>query len=352
MKSASEQLNRHQHSSALRFVRRMFFMRQLGTTLCFIPLFALLLELHRPLWTQALLAANAFLWPVAARYRARRSPHPARTELQNLLADAAAGGFWIAQTALSPLTSVTIATILLADRLAAGGFPLMRQAAGVMALMFGATWMALGLPVTLSVSSRTLYATLPLISVYVLALSMVSHALSARLREKTRELERFANTDPLLNIANRRRLEHDIDAALQRFHQSEQPAALMFIDIDDFKAANDRYGHEAGDQLLVTFSDILRAETRGGDTVARFGGDEFVVLMPDTSFGRACAVADRIMAQTAQMDVFPKPALRCTLSIGIARATAEMREASQWLKAADEALYSAKREGKNRIYAL
>ncbi len=199
----------------------MFFMRQLGTTLCFIPLFALLLELHRPLWTQALLAANAFLWPVAARYRARRSPHPARTELQNLLADAAAGGFWIAQTALSPLTSVTIATILLADRLAAGGFPLMRQAAGVMALMFGATWMALGLPVTLSVSSRTLYATLPLISVYVLVLSMVSHALSARLREKTRELERFANTDPLLNIANRRRLEHDIDAALQRFHQSE-----------------------------------------------------------------------------------------------------------------------------------
>ena len=298
MKSASEQLNRHQHSSALRFVRRMFFMRQLGTTLCFIPLFALLLELHRPLWTQVLLAANAFLWPVAARYRARRSPHPARTELQNLLADSAAGGFWIAQTALSPLTSVTIATILLADRLAAGGFPLMRQAAGVMALMFGATWMALGLPVTL-----------PLISVYVLALSMVSHALSARLREKTRELERFANTDPLLNIANRRRLEHDIDAALQRFHQSEQPAALMFIDIDDFKAANDRYGHEAGDQLLVTFSDILRAATRGGDTVARFGGDEFVVLLPDTSFGRACAVADRIMAQTAQMDVFPKPAL-------------------------------------------
>ncbi|PPY32569.1 sensor domain-containing diguanylate cyclase [Cronobacter sakazakii] len=291
----------------------MFFMRQLGTTLCFIPLFALLLELHRPLWTQALLAANAFLWPFAAQYRARHSRHPARTELQNLLADAAAG---------------------------------------VMALMFGATWMALGLPVTLSVSSRTLYATLPLISVYVLALSMVSHALSARLREKTRELERFANTDPLLNIANRRRLEHDIDAALQRFHQSEQPAALMFIDIDDFKAANDRYGHEAGDQLLVTFSDILRAETRGGDTVARFGGDEFVVLLPDTSFGRACAVADRIMAQTAQMDVFPKPALRCTLSIGIARATAEMREASQWLKAADEALYSAKREGKNRIYAL
>lgn len=352
MKSASEQLNRHQHSSALRFVRRMFFMRQLGTTLCFIPLFALLLELQRPLWAQALLAANAFLWPLAARYRAHRSHHPARTELQNLLADAAAGGFWIAQTALSPLTSVAIATILLSDRLAAGGFPLMRQAAGVMTLMFGATWFALGLPVHLAVSSRTLYATLPLISIYVLALSMVSHALSARLREKTRELERYANTDPLLNIANRRRLEHDIDAALQRFHKHEQPAALMFIDIDDFKAANDRYGHEAGDQLLVTFSETLREATRAGDTVARFGGDEFVVLLPDTSFGRACAIADRIMAQAAQMNVFPDSALRCTLSIGIARATADMRGAAQWLKAADDALYSAKREGKNRIYAL
>ncbi len=352
MKSASEQLNRHQHSSALRFVRRMFFMRQLGTILCFIPLLVLLLELHRPWWAQALLAANAFVWPFAAQYRARRSLHPARAELQNLLADAAAGGFWIAQTALSPLTSVVIATILLADRLAAGGFALMRQAAGMMVLVVGATWLALGLPVTLSVSSRTLYATLPLISVYVLVLSMVSHALSTRLREKTRELERYANTDPLLNIANRRRLEHDIEAALQRFHQSAQPAALMFIDIDDFKAANDRYGHEAGDRLLVTFSEILRGATHAGDTVARFGGDEFVVLLPDTSFGRACAVADRIMAQTAKMDVFPDSALRCTLSIGIARATTEMRGAAQWLKAADDALYSAKREGKNRIYAL
>lgn len=352
MKSASEQLNRHQHSSALRFVRRMFFMRQLGTILCFIPLLILLLELQRPWWAQALLAANAFVWPFAAQYRARRSLHPARAELQNLLADAAAGGFWIAQTALSPLTSVVIATILLADRLAAGGFALMRQAAGMMVLVFGATWLALGLPVTLSVSSRTLYATLPLISVYVLVLSMVSHALSTRLREKTRELERYANTDPLLNIANRRRLEHDIEAALQRFHQSAQPAALMFIDIDDFKAANDRYGHEAGDRLLVTFSEILRGATHAGDTVARFGGDEFVVLLPDTSFGRACAVADRIMAQTAKMDVFPDSALRCTLSIGIARATTEMRGAAQWLKAADDALYSAKREGKNRIYAL
>ncbi len=352
MKSASEQLNRHQHSSALRFVRRMFFMRQLGTILCFIPLLVLLLELQRPWWAQALLAANAFVWPFAAQYRARRSLHPARAELQNLLADAAAGGFWIAQTALSPLTSVVIATILLADRLAAGGFALMRQAAGMMVLVFGATWLALGLPVTLSVSYRTLYATLPLISVYVLVLSMVSHALSTRLREKTRELERYANTDPLLNIANRRRLEHDIEAALQRFHQSAQPAALMFIDIDDFKAANDRYGHEAGDRLLVTFSEILRGATHAGDTVARFGGDEFVVLLPDTSFGRACAVADRIMAQTAKMDVFPDSALRCTLSIGIARATTEMRGAAQWLKAADDALYSAKREGKNRIYAL
>ncbi|ROW60167.1 diguanylate cyclase AdrA [Cronobacter malonaticus] len=330
----------------------MFFMRQLGTILCFIPLLVLLLELQRPWWAQALLAANAFVWPFAAQYRARRSLHPARAELQNLLADAAAGGFWIAQTALSPLTSVVIATILLADRLAAGGFALMRQAAGMMVLVFGATWLALGLPVTLSVSYRTLYATLPLISVYVLVLSMVSHALSTRLREKTRELERYANTDPLLNIANRRRLEHDIEAALQRFHQSAQPAALMFIDIDDFKAANDRYGHEAGDRLLVTFSEILRGATHAGDTVARFGGDEFVVLLPDTSFGRACAVADRIMAQTAKMDVFPDSALRCTLSIGIARATTEMRGAAQWLKAADDALYSAKREGKNRIYAL
>ncbi|ALB64755.1 diguanylate cyclase [Cronobacter condimenti 1330] len=330
----------------------MFFMRQLGTTLCFIPLYALLLEQQRPLWTQALLAANAFLWPWVAAQRARRASSPAHTELQNLLADAAAGGFWIAQTAVSPLTSVVIATILLSDRLAAGGVALMRQAAFMMALMFGATWLALDMPLQAAVSSRTLYATLPLIAIYVLALSLVSHSLAQRLRQKTRELERHANTDPLLNIANRRQLERDIHRALQHCGKGAQPAALMFIDIDDFKAANDRYGHEAGDRLLVRFSEILRHATRPGDTVARFGGDEFVVLLPDTPLASACGVADRIMAQAAQVDVFPDNALRCTLSIGIARATPQMSGAAQWLKAADDALYSAKREGKNRIYAL
>ncbi|ELY3983218.1 diguanylate cyclase [Cronobacter muytjensii] len=352
MKSASEQLNRHQPSSALRFVRRMFFMRQLGTTLSFIPLIVLLQELHRPLWTQGLLAANAFLWPGVARLRARRSRHPAKTERQHLVADAAAGGFWIAQTVVSPLTSVVIATILLSDRLAAGGFALMRQAACVMTLMVAATWCAPGLPLHLAVSPRTLYATLPLIAVYVLTLSFVSHALAQRLRQKSRELERYANPDPLLNIANRRQLERDIDRALQRCDRSGQPAALMFIDIDDFKAANNRYGHEAGDRLLVTFSDILRQTTRPGDTVARFGGDKFVILLPDTPLSVACAVADRMMAQAALVNVFEDSALRCTLSIGIARAAPEMSGAAQWLKAADNALYSARREGKNRIYAL
>ncbi|ELY2496572.1 diguanylate cyclase [Cronobacter muytjensii] len=325
----------------------MFFMRQLGTTLSFIPLIVLLQELHRPVWTRALLAANTFLWPGVARLRARRSRHPAKTERQHLVADAAAGGLWIAQTVVSPLTSVVITTILLSDRLAAGGFALMRQA-----LIFAVTWCAAGLPLHLAVSPRTLYATLPLIAVYVLTLSFVSHALAQRLRLKSRELERYANPDPLLNIANRRQLERDIDRALQRCDRSGQPAALMFIDIDDFKAANDRYGHEAGDRLLVTFSDILRQTARPGDTVARFGGDECVILLPDTPPGVACAVADRMMAQAALVNVFEDSALRCTLSIGIARAAPEMSGAAQWLRAADNALYSARREGKNRIYAL
>jgi len=91
--------------------------------------------------------------------------------------------------------------------------------------------------------------------------------------------------------------------------------------------------------------------TRKSDTPARLGGDEFVILLPDTLYEDAKSIAGRIMEAVAVMTVLPDRYLTLTLSIGIARATQEMASATDWLKAADDALYQAKREGKNRIYA-
>ena len=326
-------------------------MRMLGTLLCFFPILSVLLEHHQPAWLVALLAINAFVWPTVAFLRARKAQKPLTCEHHNLLFDGAAGGFWIAMMALNPLPSVVIATILLADRLAAGGIELMRKAGATMLAVFAAAWLTQGMAFDPTVSQRTLLATLPLIAIYVIALSVLTDNIAKKLRHKSRELERIAMMDPLLDIANRRLLEKRIMHELEKLRGSAHCSSLMFIDIDNFKEVNDRFGHKVGDTLLVTVSKILHVATRKTDTPARLGGDEFVILLPDTSPEEALVVATRIMDATAVMMVDQDPTFRCTLSIGIANAAQDMETVTDWLKAADDALYRAKRAGKNRIYA-
>lgn len=334
-----------------RFVRRMYLMRILGTLLCFLPIFSVLVEHQQPLFLMILLGVNAFVWPTVAFLRARSAPIPRQVEEQNLLFDAAVGGFWIAMMAGNPLPSVTIATILLTDRLSAGGVPLMRKAAGMLLAGFAVSWALIGMPFEAFVSQRTMLATLPLISLYVLALSLLTDGIAVKLRLKSQELERIAMLDPLLDIANRRLLEQRIDWELVRLKQHCGQSLLMFIDLDNFKEVNDRYGHKVGDAMLKTVSQILQMTTRPTDTPARLGGDEFVILLPDTSLEEGRAIAQRIMDATAVVTERPDIQQTLTLSIGIANVQPEMFEVADWLSAADSALYEAKRRGKNQIFA-
>ena len=334
-----------------RFVKRMYLMRILGTFLCFLPILSVLIERQQPLILQLLLGINAFIWPTAAFLRARRAPIPRDAEQQNLLVDAAVGGFWIAMMACNPLPSVTIATILMTDRLSAGGVVLMRKAAGMMLAGFAASWVLTGMPFYPYVSQRTMLATLPLISLYVLALSLLTDSIAVKLRLKSQELERIAMLDPLLDIANRRLLEQRISWELIRLKQHCGHSLLMFIDLDNFKEINDRFGHKVGDVMLKTVSQILQMATRPSDTPARLGGDEFVILLPDTSPEEGRAIAQRIMDATSVVTDRPDHQQTLTLSIGIADALPEMQEVTDWLQAADSALYEAKRRGKNQIFA-
>nr|CAZ90497.1 hypothetical protein [Siccibacter turicensis LMG 23730] len=351
MMRSPERRRKNEKIPGLRFVRRMFLMRMLGTFLCFFPILSVLHEQHTERWHWLLLAANAFLWPGFAFWRARRAVTPLRAEHQNLIFDAAAGGFWIAMMHLNPLPSVVIATILLADRLSAGGYALMRKAAIALGLTFVFSWAWLGMPVAGYVTQRTMLATLPLIAIYLLALSALTDWIATRLREKSRELEHIAMMDPFLDIANRRLLEIKINSELNKLNGDCHHSTLMYIDIDDFKSVNDRFGHKVGDTLLIAVSDILRIVTRQTDTPARLGGDEFVVLLPETTLEQAYDVGRRIMDAVTLLRLSPDRALDFTLSIGIASATHTMADVTDWLKAADDALYQAKRQGKNRIFA-
>jgi len=346
-----DQQNTNDKVPGMRFVRRMYLMRILGTFLCFFPILSTLDELDRALWLRVLLTVNAFVWPTLAYLRARNARVPLVAEHQNLLIEAGAGGFWIAMMALNPLPSVVIATILLADRMAAGGVVLMRKAAVIMLSVFAVTWLCTGMDIRPDVSPRTMFATLPLIAIYLLALCTLTDILAAKLRQKSQELERIAMKDPLLDIANRRLLEKRIAWELSRLQNACGDSALVFIDLDNFKDVNDRYGHKVGDAMLQTVSQILHVATRSTDTPARLGGDEFVVLLPDTSQEEAVMIAHRIMEATAVITVLPDSKLPLTLSIGVACARPDMEDVDAWLKAADDALYEAKRRGKNQIFA-
>jgi two-component system, cell cycle response regulator len=136
--------------------------------------------------------------------------------------------------------------------------------------------------------------------------------------------------------------------------RSGKPLSALVLDIDYFKSVNDTYGHDSGDDVLREFARRLRKAVRGIDLLARFGGEEFVVVMPETDMGTAYAVADRLRERIADI-AFPIAGrtreIPVTVSIGLASVSSATDTPEALLKRADEALYRAKREGRNRVVA-
>ena len=165
-------------------------------------------------------------------------------------------------------------------------------------------------------------------------------------------LSREAKHDPLTGLPNRALFRERLGKTISAATRSAQPAAVLYIDLDDFKSINDTLGHSAGDQVLVTVADALRAAVRAGDTAARLGGDEFAVLLRHpVQQGVAEAVAERILTQLSQPLVVAEHEVAVTPSIGIALTTADAGalDGDELLRQADVAMYQAKTAGKARF---
>jgi diguanylate cyclase (GGDEF)-like protein/PAS domain S-box-containing protein len=160
-------------------------------------------------------------------------------------------------------------------------------------------------------------------------------------RRRQEELELLAERDPLTGVLNRRRFTEELVHTEARVADGEATGAVVVIDLDDLKAVNDRVGHEGGDRFIVRVAAVATDEIGPADRLARFGGDEFVVLLPDTDGAQARQVAERVRRAVAQPDGTQ------TVSIGVAMidATAPGRSLSR----ADAAMYQAKRAGGNRV---
>jgi diguanylate cyclase (GGDEF)-like protein/PAS domain S-box-containing protein len=165
----------------------------------------------------------------------------------------------------------------------------------------------------------------------------------------TQELIDAALTDPLTGLHNRRGLEGRAEAIHYRPGGAPVSQVWIMADIDHFKRVNDTYGHEAGDEVLKAVADALRSTARGADLVARFGGEEFVLVLPDTSAELAIRIAERLrLAIEALSTDVGGQVIRVTASFGIAQRAAQDSQL-EVLERADAALYSSKKDGRNRV---
>ena len=173
-------------------------------------------------------------------------------------------------------------------------------------------------------------------------LQQANHGLQLALSE----LNRLAGTDKLTGAWNRRRLEEAVRSEMDRLARYDHPLSLLVLDADFFKSVNDRYGHGTGDQVLVELASQLRAAQRTSDSLTRWGGEEFIVLCPNTTLSTASRLAERLREKIAKAD-FPELG-HLTVSIGVAECMPD-ETWEHWFQRADAALYQAKANGRNQV---
>jgi diguanylate cyclase (GGDEF)-like protein len=181
-------------------------------------------------------------------------------------------------------------------------------------------------------------------------------ALQDELREKNRQLEELlaqvelqSITDPLTGLRNRRYVETILEKELAKWKRYGTPLTCLMVDVDHFKKINDQHGHHAGDAALKGLAELLTRSLREADTAARWGGEEFLILLPQTEITAASVPAFKILRAVSDWRLAQLQGLQVTVSIGIASADVTTDTPAKLVRAADHALYEAKNKGRNRI---
>lgn len=232
-----------------------------------------------------------------------------------------------------------------------------RRGLQVSALLYLAFLVLLGpSAATVLTGSRELLPTLTLHLIAIVGVLLgLLWLLASRLERWARERSRAellaaqVSTDPLTGIANRRRLDDELERLMAQAHRYEQPLSVVVLDLDHFKRVNDTFGHDTGDQVLVETVERVAACIRGADLLGRWGGEEFLLVAPHTGHRDACALAERCREAIAAHPMDEAGAV--TASFGVATLDAD-DDARALIRRADLALYTAKQEGRDRVVGL
>ncbi|QCI14564.1 diguanylate cyclase [Pseudomonas putida] len=333
----------------LSFAKRMYVPRAIGTGLGFFCVLIGIAPMAPGWWIWALLLGHGFVWPHLAYQLARRSRHPFRAEQRNLIFDGFAGGCWAGVMGLNPLPSVIILSMIAMDKIAAGGWHMLVKTLLAQALGIGVGLWLYAPPLFPQTSQAQMLACLPILLIYPMAIGMICYQVTVQLTQHKRALARLSETDSLTGLRNHGAWQGMLIREFQRCQGNDASCHLALIDVDHFKRINDRHGHLVGDDILRTISAKLSLHLRKRDPAARYGGDEFCVLLPDTTAEQAVEILERLRQSIEAYHDPALPQLSLSLSIGVAPYADRFANAEAWLHAADMALYAAKSAGRNRI---
>jgi diguanylate cyclase (GGDEF)-like protein len=352
--------------------------RASGFLMGFVILAAQMMGKGYSAWVWGLLVLQFFVYPHLLHWRTRRAAEPMQAALGNFLIDAGAMGLWAAGLGYPLWIAFTLLACSVVSITLYGGL----RSAGQGILIFflgGLLWLAftgqaidlhtdwpvtvlsiVGLMIFLLMTTNTVYRrNLRLRGTHekLRASEQTVHMANLSLHEQLIEihvlqdqLREQAYRDPLTGLYNRRYLDSTLERELSRCRREGQPLCLMLIDIDHFKRVNDTYGHQAGDEVLIHLASMLSAQARSADVVCRFGGEEFLLLLPNMPLSNALERAEQWRADFAATTVtFGEFRMQATLSFGISTYSGHGTSAAELIRRADQALYRAKMEGRNRI---
>ena len=328
---------------------RLYTSRTLGLALGLLCVGAAMHPLNPAPWVWVVMLLNAVVWPHLAYQWARRAPVPYHAEYRNLLVDAFFGGFWVAAMQFNPLPSAVTISMMAMNNVAIGGLRFLLVATVAQILGVGVGLLIFAPAFIPETSQFQLYACLPLLCFYPLALGWICFRQAYTLGQHKRELLALSRTDSLTGLLNHGAWKDQLDIEFQRCQRQHRGGAIALIDIDHFKTINDTYGHVAGDIVLRQLSKMLKQNLRAADLAGRYGGDEFCVILPDLPLSSAAAAMDSLRDRFATLGYEQNPALKVSLSIGIAAFDPVHADATLWLNDADQALYEAKTTGRNRV---
>lgn len=331
--------------------RRFYFPRCIGLGLGFLAIYpSLPWGTSQHALTLVLLATYCFLWPHAAYLLARRSSRAIGVERRNMLVDACAAGFFAGLTGVDPIPSVAVVAMVSMNNMAMGGPRFMLV--GALLSVVGATLGYLMLQASPETAAhRQVLTSIPLLILYPISLGYVCYRTARSMQHQKKQLSTMSRTDYLTGLLNRSALNEVMENLIgsQAVHLRHNVVAL--IDVDGFKQINDRLGHSAGDGILKDISEIMRLCIRKHDTIGRYGGDEFCVILRDISHAEALQILEQMRARAhdASFKDGTMEAALGTLSIGAAFYHPLSNSAAKWIDRADHAMYEAKKNGRNHV---